>query len=104
MGVNILGEEGKNLIVVETYRWILVVPPRAGVLRVYVMLKFTNSLLDLVEVEVLVEKAGTPTKAGSVRAQFDDPGEYIDFVLDILEQLFSMFEVSEEHYEQHTYL
>jgi hypothetical protein len=36
--------------------------------------------------------------------QFDDPSEYIDFVLDLLAQLLNMFVVSEEHYEQHTYL
>jgi len=98
------GEEGKSLAVVEIYRWVLVPPPRSGILQVYVVLKLTNNTLDFVEAEIMVNKTGTPTKAGSVQAQFDDPNEYIDFVLDMMAQLFNMLEASEEHYEQHIYL
>ena len=92
------GVEEKSLVVVEMYRWLLVLQPRSGVLRFYVTLKFTNNLLDFAEVEVLTEKTGTPMKTGSIQVQTDDPSEYIDFVLDMLVQLFNIFEVSEEHY------
>jgi hypothetical protein len=97
------GEE-KSLAVVEIYRWVLVLPPRSGVLRLYITLKFTNSLLDFAEVEVMAEKTGAPMKAGSIQVQADDPSEYIDFVLDMLVQLFNIFEVSEEHYAYDAYL
>ena len=90
--------EEKSLIMVEIYRWVLVLPPRSGILRLYITLKFTNNLLDFVEVEVMTEKTGTPMKTGSIQVQADDPSEYIDFVLDMLIQLFNIFEVSEEHY------
>ena len=103
MGEKVSGEE-KGLVEVEMYRWVLVPPPRAGVLRVYVTLKLTNSLLDFVEVEVLTEKAGVVVKTGFVQTSFDDPGDYVDFVLDMLVQLFNIFEVSEEHYTCDTYL
>jgi len=96
------GEE-KSLVVVEMYRWVLVPPPRAGVLRVYVTLKLTNNMLDFIEVEVLVVRAGTEAKAGFIQAYFNDPDNYVNFVLDILIQLFSEFEVSEEHYTCDTY-
>jgi len=99
-----VSEERKNIVVVEMYRWVLVPPPRAGVLKVYTTLKLTNNLLDFIEVEVLVEKAGTTVKAGFIQTHFDDPSDYIDFVLDILVQLLSIFEVSEEHYTCDTYL
>jgi len=99
-----MSEEEKSLVEVEMYRWVLVPPPRAGVLRVYVTLKLTNSLLDLIEVEVLAEKAGAVVKTGFMQTHFDDPGDYVDFVLDVLVQLFNIFEVSEEHYTCDTYL
>jgi hypothetical protein len=96
------GEE-KSLAVVEIYRWVLVLPPRSGILRLYITLKFTNSLLDFAEVEVMTEKTGTSMKTGSIRAQADDPSEYMDFVLDVLVQLFNIFELSEEHYTYDAY-
>jgi len=99
-----MGEEKESLAVVEVHKWTLVLPPRVGVLQAYVTLKFTNSLLDLVEVTIIVNKPSAPFKAASIQVQFDDPSEYIDFVLDLLAQLLNMFVVSEEHYEQHTYL
>jgi len=99
-----MDEEGKNMVVVEMYRWVLVLPPRSGILQVYIVLKFTNSLLDFVEVEIMINKAGTPVKAGFVQTQLDDPSEYIDFVFDVLTQLFNVLEVSEEHYTCDTYL
>jgi len=92
------GVEEKSLVVVEMYRWLLVLQPRSGILRLYITLKFTNNLLDFAEVEVMTEKTGTPMKTGSIQVQVDDPNEYIDFVLDMLVQLFNVFEVSEEHY------
>ena len=99
-----MSEEEKSLVEVEMYRWLLVLQPRSGILRLYITLKFTNGLLDFIEVEVLTEKTGVPTKTGSIQVQVDDPSEYIDFVLDMLVQLFNMFEVSEEHYTCDTYL
>jgi len=99
-----MSEEEKSLVEVEIYRWLLVLHPRSGILRLYVTLKLTNSLLDFVEVEVLTEKTGVPAKTGSIYVQVDDPSEYIDFVLDMLVQLFNIFEVSEEHYTRDTYL
>lgn len=97
-------EEGVGLVMVEMYRWMLVPPPRSGILRLYITLKFTNSLLDLVEVEVLTEKQGVLEKVGAMQAHFDNPSEYIDFVLDMLVQLFNVFQVVEEHYTCDTYL
>jgi len=99
-----MSEEEKSLIEVEMYRWLLVLHPRSGILRLYVTLKLTNGLLDFVEVEVLTEKTGVPTKTGSIQVQVDDPSDYVDFVLDMLAQLFNIFEVSEEHYTRDTYL
>jgi hypothetical protein len=92
------GEEGKSLVMVEMYRWLLVPQPRSGILRLYITLKFTNNLLDFTEVEVMSEKTGTPMKTGFIQVQADDPSEYIDFMLDMLVQLFNIFEVAEEHY------
>ena len=103
MGEKVSGEE-KGLVEVEMYRWVLVPPPRAGVLRVYVTLKLTNNMLDSVEVEVLAQKAGTVVKTGFIQTHFDDPSDYVDFVLDVLVQLFNTYEVSEEHYTCDTYL
>ena len=97
-------EEGKGLVTVEIYRWLLVLQPRSGILRLYITLKFTNNLLDFAEIEIMINKAGTPVKAGFVQAQLDDPSEYIDFVLDVLAQLFNMLEASEEHYTCDVYL
>jgi hypothetical protein len=99
-----LSEGEKSIAVVEIYRWLLVLQPRSGVLRLYITLKFTNSLLDFAEVEVMTEKTGTPMKAASIQVQADDPSEYIDFVLDMLVQLFNIFELSEEHYTCDVYL
>ena len=99
-----MGVEEQSLIMVEIYRWVLVLQPRSGILRLYITLKFTNNLLDFVEVEVMAEKTGTPTKTASIQAQADDPSEYIDFVLNMLVQLFNTFELSEEHYTCDVYL
>ena len=88
----------------ELYRWVLVPPPRAGILRFYIILKFTNNLLNSIEINIVIEKSGIPNKVGFIQVQSDEPDVYKDTVLDLLTQLFDRFEVIEEHYSYDVYL
>jgi hypothetical protein len=88
----------------ELYKWVLVPEPRAGVLKFFVTVGLRNNLLQRVEVNITFIRDDALTMAGSLQVQGGEPDAYIDFVLDMLVQLFSIFELSEEHYEQHIYL
>jgi hypothetical protein len=88
----------------ESYRWVLVPPPRAGILRLYVILKFTNGLLDSIEISIVIEKSGIPDRVGFIQVRSDEPDAYKDTVLDLITQLFDRFEVVEEHYSHDVHL
>jgi len=92
------------MVVEEFYSWKLVAEPKAGVLRFHILLRFKDDCLYYIEMNTVVEKQNMPVKVAFLQAQGDEPSEYIDLVLDVLVQLLSRFEVSEEHYEQHIYL
>lgn len=88
----------------ELYRWVLVPPPRAEILKFYIILKFTNNLLNNIEINIVIEKSGIPDKIGFIQVRPDEPDVYKDTVLDLLVQLFDRFEVIEEYYSYDVYL
>jgi len=85
----------------EFYRWIGTLDTETQKLRIYTMIRFLNDLFVSLETEIMVERQGYPMKTATLALESDDPDEYFEIVMGIMEELFKRMKPMEEEYVLH---
>jgi len=85
----------------EFYRWIGTVDAETQKLRIHTMIRFLNDLFVSLEAEIVVERQGYPMKTATLTLENDDPDEYFEVIMNIMEELLQRMKVVEEEYVLH---